>query len=213
MNFDGIAPYYGLLESVTAGAAVHRCRTAFLPALEDARDILLLGEGNGRFLVELLRRWPNKRVTILDSSRRMMDLLQNRLRNESLATANIEFVNEDIRRWRPPKTAFDAIVTNFFLDCFSADELRVLISAIGRSARPEALWLVSDFTRPPQLLRSLRAAAILRMMYGFFRVTTHLSAHRLTPPDPFLEDAGFSLRERRKRNWGLLHSDIWIRTR
>jgi len=212
MNFDRIAPFYQLLETVTAGPAVQRCRTTFLPSLESAQDILLLGEGNGRFLVELLKRWPDKQVTVVDSSRRMLDLVQKRLTRNRLDASGVKFINEDVREWQPPTDAYDAIVANFFLDCFRPIELQTLIHKLSASARPEALWLVADFDQPPQFLRGLRAAMILGVMYRFFRLTTNLAARRLTPPDQHLEDAGFTLRERHKRDLGLMHSDIWIRT-
>lgn len=212
MNFDAIAPYYQLLETVTAGSAVQRCRTCFLPNLASTRDILLLGEGNGRFLVELLKRWPDKRVTVVDSSRRMLDLQRGRLARNHINDSNLQFVEADIREWDPPAEAFDAIVANFFLDCFRPIELQTLIHRLAGCARPNALWLVADFDQPPQFFRGLRAAVILGVMYRFFRLTTRLDARRLTPPDQHLEDAGFTLRERQKRDWGLLHADLWIRT-
>ena len=212
MNFDTIAPFYQLLETVTSGTSVQRCRTRFLPTLATARDILLLGEGNGRFLVELLKRWPDKRITVVESSQRMLDLQRARLKRNKIDPASVSHIKADIREWDPPAEAYDAIVANFFLDCFRPIELQSLIHKLANGARPNALWLVADFAQPPQFLRGLRAAVILGVMYRFFRLTTKLDARRLTPPDQHLEDAGFTLHERQKRNWGLLHSDVWIHT-
>jgi len=42
-------------------------------------------------------------------------------------------------------------------------------------------------------------------------VMTRLPAKQLTPPDPFLERAGFTLHRRNESEWGLLHSDWWKR--
>ena len=211
MNFDSIAPIYGLLETVTAGPAVQRCRTAFLSSLENASHVLLLGEGNGRFLVELLKRWPDKRVTVIDSSARMLRILERRLIRNGIDPASVERVHTDVRDWNPPSSRFDAIVANFFLDCFRPIELQTPIHSVSRAAKPNAIWLVADFRHPSQALRGLRAAIILGVMYRFFRITTRLDAQRLTPPDRHLEDAGFSLRERQNRDWGLLHADVWHR--
>lgn len=211
MNFDRIAPCYQLIETVTAGSAVQSCRMTFFPCLENARDILLLGEGNGRFLVELLKRWPDKHVTIVESSARMLQLQDQRLRRNDIDPDTVERIHADVREWRPPEKHFDAIVTNFFLDCFRPGELPTLIESIARSAKPGALWLVTDFAKPRQFLRGLRASVILGVMYGFFRLTTQLDARQLTPPDQFLEDAGFTLRERTNQSWGLMHADLWLR--
>jgi hypothetical protein len=41
---------------------------------------------------------------------------------------------------------------------------------------------------------------------------TGLPASTLTPPDVFLEQQGFTLREREVYDWGLLYSDRWQMT-
>jgi ubiquinone/menaquinone biosynthesis C-methylase UbiE len=212
MNFDGIAPHYTLLESVTAGRSVHRCRTAYIDSLAHSDRLLLMGEGTGRFLTDLLRRWPDKQVTVVDSSRRMLTRQRQSLEKANLADDRVEFLHRDARRWNPPSGGYDAIVTHFFLDCFNAEELAALIPAIAVGARPGAIWLVSDFNRPDRLFSGWRAGVILRLMYGFFRATTDLSADRLIPPGAQLEAAGFELRERRRREWGLLQADLWKKT-
>lgn len=79
MSFDAIAPYYRWLERVTAGPLLQRCRTEFLHELKDARNILLLGEGRGRFLMELLRQNPEAHITCVDASARMLELTRSEL--------------------------------------------------------------------------------------------------------------------------------------
>jgi hypothetical protein len=49
-------------------------------------------------------------------------------------------------------------------------------------------------------------------MYAFFRFVTRLPARKLTPPDNYLQAAGFRLRSRQQTDWGLLHSDWWERS-
>ena len=209
MNFDRIAPFYQLIESVTAGSSVQQCRTALLHHLARAKSVLLLGEGNGRFLTELMEQFPDMKITIVDSSANMLGLLRKRLAKRFLNEANLTLVQADIREWHFPHQAFDAVVTNFFLDCFRPIELQTLIHRIASSIKPHGLWMIADFNRPPQLIRGLRASIILNLMYGFFRRTAHLDAKRLTSPDEHLEDAGFHLRERELRDWGLMHADVW----
>jgi ubiquinone/menaquinone biosynthesis C-methylase UbiE len=209
MNFDRIAPFYQLIESVTAGSSVQKCRTALLRHLAAAKSVLLIGEGNGRFLITLLEHFPDKQITVVESSARMLQLLRKRLAKNSIDDKNLTLIEQDIRDWDVPAGAYDAIVTNFFLDCFKPIELQTLIHKISHGIKPNGLWLVADFGRPNQLLRGLRAEIILKLMYGFFRRTARLDARRLTAPDEHLEDAGFHLREREVRDWGLLHADVW----
>ena len=55
MSFDRLAAHYHWMENLFAGGLMQRCRTTFLARTKDRRHALLVGEGTGKFLVELLR--------------------------------------------------------------------------------------------------------------------------------------------------------------
>ena len=74
MSFELLAPHYRWLEWVLAGNTLQRCRTAWLDRVASAPAVLLLGEGNGRFLAECRRRLPQARITCVDASGRMLRL-------------------------------------------------------------------------------------------------------------------------------------------
>ncbi|MDB6112630.1 MAG: Methyltransferase type 12 [Pedosphaera sp.] len=199
------------MERVLAGRKLHRCRTAFLKSIPVPRNALLLGEGNGRFLAELLRRYPATHCNCVDGSARMLDCARNRLRAEGLGIDAVEFVQADILDWSPPRKAFDLIVSHFFLDCFRPDQLQHLVPRMAGAAGPGAQWLLADFREPSSGLAKWRARLILRSMYLFFRHAARLPATQLTPPDAFLVEQGFELVGRRVFDWGLLHSDQWVK--
>jgi hypothetical protein len=111
----------------------------------------------------------------------------------------------------PPMHTFDAIVTHFFLDCFREDQLARLVGVLAAAAKRRAVWLLADFQIPASGLQRHRARLIHKVMYAFFRVTCGLPARRLTTPDPFLQSHHFGLADRRISEWGLLHSDRWVR--
>ena len=209
MSFDTLAPYYRIMEWVTAGSVLQRCRTAFLAETTNVRRALLLGEGPGRFLVELLRANPRVEVTCVERSPRMIEEAQRGLTESELA--RVQFEQTDALTWQPPRNEFDLVVTNFFLDCFRPEELAALVSKIAASATVDARWLLADFREPERGWRLWRGRVALALMYGFFRVATGLSASRLTPPDGFLEAGGFRLAARRLANYELAHSDLWRR--
>ena len=210
-NFDGLAPHYGWMEALGAGGLLQRCRTAHLEAIPPPDRVLVCGEGNGRFLAELLRGFPDVEVTVLDASARMLELTRRRLSSAGISHGRVCFVHEDARHWVAPAGCFDLIVTHFFLDCFSAEELRRLVPKIARAASPRAQWLLADFQVAPAGFARLRSRVILALRYAFFRQTTGLSAREITAPDGFLEAAGFRLKDRRVFSLGLLHSDWWCR--
>src|SRR5690349_9347963 len=72
MSFDVLAPHYRWMEFVLAGEKLQRCRTAFLDSTGGAKNILILGEGNGRFLLECRRKFPDGQITCVDASARML---------------------------------------------------------------------------------------------------------------------------------------------
>jgi ubiquinone/menaquinone biosynthesis C-methylase UbiE len=208
MNFDRIAPHYRWLEMLCAGPLLQRCRTAFLGEIQSPRHALIVGEGNGRFLVDFLRAHPEVHVTCVEASASMLRLAQARVAASGLDSRNVEFLHADILIWAPPRR-FDLLVTHFFLDCFQADQLAAIIARLAAAAAPEARWLIADFREPASGFAKWRAHAIIQSLYFFFRRVARLSARRLTPPDALLARHGFVLRERRTWDWGLLHSDLW----
>ena len=209
MSFDTLAPHYRWMEFILAGEKLQRCRTAFLDEIPAAQNILLLGEGHGRCLVECCRRFPNARITCVDASEKMLVQARRQFKKRNLE-AKVEFVHADILNWKPPANDFDLIVTNFFLDCFRAEQLEQIILKISAALAPNANWLIADFQLASSGLKRWRSQLVLASMYLFFRTITHLPACKLTSPDLFLERAGFRLHRRTESEWGLLHSDWWI---
>ena len=209
MSFDLLAPHYRWMELVLAGEKLQRCRTAFLDHVVEANNILILGEGNGRFLRECRRKLPNANITCVDASARMLALARGRVTGQG--GGKIDFIHADALMWSPSDGNFDLIVTHFFLDCFRREQLESLIAKLARSAAPRASWLLADFQSAASGFHRYRSRLILWAMYRFFRVVTRLPATALVPPDVFLERNGFKLRERAVREWGLLRSDWWQR--
>lgn len=209
MSFDVLAPHYRWMEFVSAGDKLQRCRTAFLGRVSSAKNILILGEGNGRFLAECRRKLPEAKITVVDASVRMLARARKRVEGQGMDCRQIHFIHADALTWTPPERAFDLIVTHFFLDCFRAEQLEKLTATLARAAAPGANWLLADFQAAPAGFPRYRSQVILWLMYRFFCAVTRLSASTLTPPDAFLEHQGFKLCERRIYDWGLLHSDWW----
>src|SRR6516165_7224162 len=186
MSFDRLAPHYRWMECVLAGNKLQRCRTAFLSQVKNARNILILGEGNGRFLVECRYGLGEARITCVDASARMLQLARDRLSARRLSPSGISFVHADALAWDPPRQTFDLVVTHFFLDCFQPDQITQLLTRISTASCGSAAWLLADFQVPQNSFWRYRAQAIHWLMYTFFRMFTRLPARRLTDPDPFL---------------------------
>ena len=211
MNFDRLAPFYRAAEWLLAGRTLQRARERWLGELAGRRDILLVGEGHGRGLEAVLRAAPAAEVTVVEASAGMIAVAQARLRRKGLAGRRVHWVHADVRDWAPPAGRFDAVLTQFFLDCFAPEALEAVVARLGAAADGGAVWLLSDFRIPEAGWRRRRAQAIHRLMYLFFNYATRLEARRLTPPDAALRAAGFRLRGRAGFCQGLVHADVWSR--
>lgn len=211
MSFEVLAPHYRWMELVLAGNKLQRCRTAFLGQVSYCREVLILGEGNGRFLCECYRAIPEAHITCVDSSAGMLAVAQRRLSTHGSDLVRVEFVTANALTWKPPRGRFDLVVTHFFLDCFGQEQLNRLIPAISSAMTPAAQWLLADFQVPPAGLTRYRALVIHQLMYWFFCVVTRLPARHLSIPDGLLYAHRFALRRRQVSEWGLLHSDLWAR--
>lgn len=211
MNCDGLARWYRLLERAGFGLALERRRTAFLGGVATARRVLVLGDGDGRFLAAFLRANRSAEVDSVDSSTAMLDLARARVGEAD--RGRVRFYHADARDWRPPPTtpSYDLIVTHFFLDCFTDAELRPLAARLGTFAVPDARWLVSEFRQPTRGPAAWHARAWVGGLYAFFRVATGLHVRRLPDHAAALAAAGFCLKSETLARWGLLTSQLWRR--
>ena len=198
MNCDRIARAYRWIEYLVYGGELERRRFQFLAEVAGARRALLLGDGDGRFLARF-RSVSNASIDCIDSSARMLDLARARAGTECISYLHADALTAPL----PPST-YDLIVTHFFLDCFNAHELPCLIDRIQAAARPEALWLISEF-RQPAWARPLLAA-----MYLFFRLAASLENNRLVDHRPLLAQRGFRLLREHTSRAGLLVTELWV---
>jgi hypothetical protein len=221
-NFDRVARIYRWAEYLALGPLLVRTRNHFLPQLTHCRRALVLGDGDGRFLAQLLERQPNLHALAVDTSATMLHLLRNRCfrnitRLQTLQTSALEIVRypgssgsgfmatgEEIWDLAP-----DLIATHFFLDCLTQPEVDALTQRISAQLHPGALWLVSDFGQPhPRALRPL-AALYIRTLYLVFRILTGLRVTRLPNPQSALSNANFDRIARHDLLYGLIYTEIW----
>jgi ubiquinone/menaquinone biosynthesis C-methylase UbiE len=207
-NFDLIARPYRWLEYLTLGKSLEKCRTHFLPELLDRRHSLVIGDGDGRFLAQLLKQNPNLRADALDTSAAMLQLLRQRCKAATPNAAVRLRTHHANAITFPPKEQYDLVVTHFFLDCLTQPELNTLITRIAPTLAPGALWLVSDFRIPAGPMR-IPAKLLIRSLYFAFRILTGLRTTRLPDHNTALTQAGLTRISHQHRLGGLLTTEIW----
>jgi SAM-dependent methyltransferase len=194
LNCDRIARWYRWLEYAAFGGTLRRRREAFLFELGNPQKVLVLGDGDGRFLQLFTALYPEASVDAVDVSARMIELSKARV-----ATDHVTFHRADARSFDFQE--YDLAVAHFFFDCFEPDELQSLLSRIRTNS-----WLVSEF-------RNTRwSPPILRALYFFFRLTTDLRVTSLPDHSALLSTLGYTIAQQQLALGGLLVSELWTRT-
>jgi ubiquinone/menaquinone biosynthesis C-methylase UbiE len=205
-NFDRLARCYRVLEYLALGRDLERARFSLLPHLKDCRHILILGEGDGRCLERLIAIAPDAQIDCLDISAVMLARTKERLRE---TPHHVNFQPADILATELPPQHYDAVITCFFLDCFTNEQASKIISKISRSLRPTALWLWADFTLPDRGLSRIRAKIWLAILYTFFRWQTNLQTCELPESEALIHKHGFQRVAQATFQWGLLRSSVY----
>lgn len=206
MSFDRVAPHYRWLETFVFGNRLQRARLAFLSEIGSPRRVLIVGEGNGRFLAEFVRLHPSAAVDCIEASARMIKLARMRCPDE-----RVNFIHGNVQDISLEAGCYDLVVTHFFLDCFAGDELRKVVEQLAHAATSRAGWLLADFLLPTEGWWRWHARLWLRAMYFFFRLTSHLQTERLDDPSVLLRAAGFDCARRNSWRFDLIKSELWSR--
>ncbi len=191
MNCDPIARWYRWLEYGAFGGALRRRREAFLFELGYPKNVLVLGDGDGRFLQVFAALYPHAKIDAVDVSARMVELARARV-----PTAQFHLV--DARDFAFTKN-YDLAVAHFFFNCFESDELAALLARI-RTQR----WLVSEF------LYTRWSRPLIRTLYFLFRLTTGLRVQKLPDHSTALASLGFRLEKQEHAAAGMLVSEEWV---
>jgi SAM-dependent methyltransferase len=213
-DFNRLARFYRWMELVSFGPWLWWCRCAFLEELGACRYALILGDGDGRFTARLLEANPAVRIDAIDASPAMLKALIRRAgQNRSRVHAQMA----DARSW-PPKSqpdhslegpSYDLVVTHFFLDCLTTEEVMSLAAKLHCAVSSSAYWMVSEFAVPEGWFGRLVAAPVVLGLYCAFGWLTGLEVRRLPDHDRALRQAGYTLEKRRAWLGGLLISQLW----
>lgn len=207
MRIGWLAGWYRWIEYAAFGRALERRRFAFLPRLAGAWRILVLGEGDGRTAARLLVVAPNAEIDVLEFSPEMIALAKQRTGNSPRVT--FRCANALTECW--PENHYDAIITNFFLDCFTTTEVRNLIRRLTSVLKPGGIWLIAEFDIPADGWRRIHAHLWIWTMYRFFGITTGLRARELPEIEKPLREAGMTRMEQQQERAGLMISEVWRR--
>jgi SAM-dependent methyltransferase len=212
MNCDRIAPYYRWFEFVAFGPYLERARLHWISSLADTKRVLILGDGDGRFLARYVSANPEAHIDSVDLSAKMLELAEQRLQKlPASERRRIRLIQDDALTTERLAGPYDLVVTNFFLDCLDANAQRELLEKLAPKVAKSARWLVTDF----QVIEGSKTAGLFRLltriMYSFFRSTTGLRNRQLVDFSPRLEKFGFTTVEKQEWLFRFLSSAVWKR--
>jgi ubiquinone/menaquinone biosynthesis C-methylase UbiE len=215
MNCDRIARFYQALEYLSFGGLLQACRVRYLRDVAGCHKALVCGDGDGRFLSELLRTNPVVDADFVDLSAGMAALARRRIDAiGSAASGQVRFHVGDVLEfwpWNSKNGRYDLITAHFFLDCFDDREVVVVTRKLAAISKPGAQLLLSDFRIPTNGILHDAGTAIVRVLYGAFRLATGLRVNRLPNYEDALEQAGFRKQKETLRLGGLLVASLWQR--
>lgn len=210
-DFDRIATIYRWGEYISLGPLLQRTRTRLLNQLGNPSRALVLGDGDGRFLEQLLLHYPQCTALAVDISAAMLDKLRRRcLRSVPNAATRLTILQRSAIEIDPPPQT-DLVVTHFLLDCFSQPDVDTLIARIASQLKPGALWLISDFALPANRAFRPFARLYIASLYAAFHVLTGLRVRHLPDPQSALQRNGMRRITRSTLLGGLLYTELWRR--
>jgi len=204
MNYGRFAPVYQRVEYLLYGKLLERCRFYFVDRLASARSILILGEGDGRFLKRLCALNSVAEITVVEFSLEMIKKAKTRIHSNDLK--RITFI-EASALTLDEESQYDVVVTCFFLDNFSRPNVRHLVEKIERLLLSEGCWLNADFYIPKQGIMRHVSQIHLYVLYRVFRILAGVEAKKLHLPTLYIKK--MKLLEEKQFLNGLLISSIY----
>jgi len=201
-----LAPFYRWIEYCAFGRELERRRFAFLDRVARSKYILILGEGDGRVLSKLLTLAPHAHFDVVEISPEMIELARRRTGD----SVRIRFICQDARTVELAPDKYDAVLTMFFLDCFSERDARRLIDSVAEALNPAGVWLHSEFAIPDGGWQRWHARIWIATMYLFFRAATGLKIRSLPPIGKLFSDTGLRPIAWEDARAGLIASEMYV---
>ncbi len=181
-RFDCIAPFYDRLSTLVFGNSLINAQKCNLHIVQAHAEVLVLGGGTGKWLIELLKHNKTCKIWYVEASLKMIHLARRHLN----ATDQVVFIHGT--QYNIPHRKFDIVITHFFVDMFSETDLSDLTEQIARVLKKEGKWIVADFVNNKYWHK-----LFLWLMYFFFNTIGALNHKTLPDWDRIIQSKSFAL--------------------
>ncbi|PWJ42499.1 class I SAM-dependent methyltransferase [Sediminitomix flava] len=206
-EYDRIAFIYDKLVSLVFGKSIHKAQVAFLDKLEDGDKVLIVGGGTGWILEEIFKRIKPSKLIYVEASSEMIKLSEQR-NVSKLNHEYIEFIHSDSLLFAS-NVQFDVIITNFFLDLFTNEELQGWKSQILNLLKPRGFWFVSDFQLVYSSLDSYWQRVFSLFMHRFFKLFTSLRRNQFPNWESLFDDVNLQIIASQSFFRGMIFSKVY----
>ncbi|MGK0487971.1 MAG: ubiquinone/menaquinone biosynthesis C-methylase UbiE [Candidatus Endobugula sp.] len=198
-NFNLIAPLYDALAKLVFGNKLKQAQCHFLPLIPKDSNVLILGGGTGWILDEIFKTGFRGSVTYVEASAEMIKRTEKRLQ----PGWKVALICGDEKAI--PDEFYDVLITNFFLDVFSADHLNKVMNQLSEQLSPRGLWFCTDFQHTNRLKHKL----IIWSMLLFFRFSAQLESKVLLDFQSYFRALPFDQIQHKEFSKGLIFSDVY----
>ncbi len=154
----------------------------------------------------LLEINPKVQIDAVDNSNEMLKAL---IRRAGSNVARLRTHHADARSFKPPGAHYDLVVTHFFLDCLTTDEVAAFANRLRPCLSSRTSWVISDFAVPNSWFGRIVAQPLVTALYCAFAVLARIRVFRLPDHRRALASADFVRLGAIPFASGLLFSEIW----
>ncbi|AMP97778.1 Methyltransferase type 12 [Pedobacter cryoconitis] len=187
-NYDSIADYYDVLSRMIFFRSQVKAQIQQLSAIPANSTVLIAGGGTGWILEELAKvHASGLNITYVEISSRMLE----RSKKREIKGNKVEFVHAAMEDFKP-SGVYDVLITAFFFDNFSADNIQLIFNQLHALLKPGGIWLFADFYYTEKAGKKWQLF-LLKSMYLFFSKISSVEAKMLINTEHFFEEQSYSI--------------------
>ena len=208
MTFNRVANSYQWMEKIVFLNDLEKVRNFHVSLVRDAESILLLGDGDGRFLEKISEIGTDAQILSVDSSSEMIRLSQSKIHNTRL---DVRHVCQDLQDFEFTKNFKpDLIFAHFFLDCFTENEVFLIVNRLSKSCPKSTKLVISDFFLPGKgSVSGIYRSILTYIMIRFFRLFCRISAKKLPNIPKIMRSTGWTCTSHKSLKDGFINSWVW----
>ncbi|HEY5692650.1 MAG TPA: class I SAM-dependent methyltransferase [Cyclobacteriaceae bacterium] len=199
-RFNWIASYYDKLVNLIFGKSILEAQHCHLELIPAHANILVLGGGSGKWVSEIIKTNKTCHILFVDASSKMMDQAKYNLEGVEQVSF-IHGTQNDL-----PNLHFDVIITHFFFDMFTTQQLHMLIEQLDRQLNSPSLWIVSDFEKS-KYWHSL----MLKMMFLFFKLSNTIENNDLPDWNDIMKSQHFKVSKTMSLYGDFIQSRLYVK--